>query len=664
IYTPGGPAAQLIEDAMKIGEEPSSAAKDTTANQTPDYTIPGTIDSIYINRKGKIVVIDTEGNKSTYDQKKEDGRKGKAKDTIIADAAGNSYTVGADGKIEKTTGGKAQPASVMASLSVKERIVVIVIDQFDGEMAAWLRNNGKGGDIDDDLLLASELPACFKRDAGQLKYFRDKILPYYKEHPSELVDKIEADAGNRELFDKVAGHFSDASSVDWSKVPADEQEDFRNATGLALMDRIAPLVQFYDKAAPSLQTDDYKKWLAKVQAIYNYFKTCSNEGWESYQNEGIIPYCFWRDQKVPEAAYYSNADIPFTAGLIDGAYREAEGIYQLPELVRNVSRFPGRLVYAYTLAYWECRPEKLIANAEEYEYVLEQLAVMDEEGGLWNWLKEQWYNYKEQQQSLEKYFSDCHDANNLREGIDELYDIATNWNEITKLYSQVSQRISEYFNTLETADNIGRYERGRLVVPAVSTALTLGAGAATKVERIKNVLKSLRKASEGSWKKVTEGFGKFVAKGAGKYWRTATEMRDEVMAWAKAYRGKLPQTRQLDKFNKACAASYQKADGTIETVFGRNGGVLNTQATYPTMSAEKGLGLHPELAKRLPEKSMWPNTANCAECDAVNQALHNGAKWEDIQIHTIDIRPDGTMTDVIQCLDCQNILKNMYVTSQ
>ena len=43
--------------------------------------------------------------------------------------------------------------------------------------------------------------------------------------------------------------------------------------------------------------------------------------------------------------------IPFTAGLIDGTYREAEGIYQLPEMVRNVSRFPGRLVYAYTLAY-------------------------------------------------------------------------------------------------------------------------------------------------------------------------------------------------------------------------------------------------------------------------------------------------------------------------
>jgi hypothetical protein len=170
-------------------------------------------------------------------------------------------------------------------------------------------------------------------------------------------------------------------------------------------------------------------------------------------------------------------------------------------------------------------------------------------------------------------------------------------------------------------------------------------------------------STDGKMAKVAKDAQK-VMQGKGKYWRTAIEMRDDVMAWAKVYIQKLPSTRQLEKFNKASAASYKKADGSIETMFGRNGGVLNIQASYPTISAEKGLFLHPELAKRLPENSMWPNTANCAECDAVNQALHNGAKWEDIQIHTIDIRANGTMTDVIQCSDCQNIFKGMYVTSQ
>ena len=153
-----------------------------------------------------------------------------------------------------------------------------------------------------------------------------------------------------------------------------------------------------------------------------------------------------------------------------------------------------------------------------------------------------------------------------------------------------------------------------------------------------------------------------VAKGGG-FWRTASEMRDDVVTWATNYRKGLPSNSQLTDFNKACAASYRKTDGTIETVFGRNGGVLNTQKSYPTISAEKGLGLHEELAKRLPKETRWPNIANCAECDAVNQALHNGAKWEDIQIHTINIK-DGIMTDVIRCPECQDIFKIMYVTSE
>ena len=150
----------------------------------------------------------------------------------------------------------------------------------------------------------------------------------------------------------------------------------------------------------------------------------------------------------------------------------------------------------------------------------------------------------------------------------------------------------------------------------------------------------------------------------GRIWRTASEMREDVVTWATNYRNNLPTPRQLEGFNKACAASYRKADGTIETVFGRNGGVLNTQKSYPTISAEKGLGLHEELAKRLPLETQWPNPANCAECDAVNQALYNGAKWEDIQIHTITISRDGKMTDVIRCEECQDIFKNMYVTSE
>ena len=82
------------------------------------------------------------------------------------------------------------------------------------------------------------------------------------------------------------------------------------------------------------------------------------------------------------------------------------------------------------------------------------------------------------------------------------------------------------------------------------------------------------------------------------------------------------------------------------------------------MSAEKNISLQKGLADRLPIDTKWPNVANCAECDAVNQALYNGAKWDDIQIHTININKDGKMFDIIQCSECQDIFKGMYVTSQ
>ncbi|AEA42354.1 hypothetical protein [Fluviicola taffensis] len=148
-------------------------------------------------------------------------------------------------------------------------------------------------------------------------------------------------------------------------------------------------------------------------------------------------------------------------------------------------------------------------------------------------------------------------------------------------------------------------------------------------------------------------------------WLPTTQMRTLTNDWASFYRQGLTSNTQLSKFNKACTARWKNATNTADEIFyGRNGGILNTQSSFPTISAEKGLGIHPTLQSKLPANTQWPNVANCAECDAVNQALWKGAKWDEIQIHTIDIRPDGTMTDVIQCLECLNIFSGMRVTSQ
>lgn len=146
-------------------------------------------------------------------------------------------------------------------------------------------------------------------------------------------------------------------------------------------------------------------------------------------------------------------------------------------------------------------------------------------------------------------------------------------------------------------------------------------------------------------------------------WRSAEEMRSEVKAWAQQYLNSLPTDTQKDKFNKATIASYINEDGKWESVFGRNGGVLNTHASYPSISAQKVIGLQKELADRLPKNTKYHHMANCAECDAVNQALKNKAKWEDIQIHTIEIRK-GIMSDVTRCEEYLDIFKGMHVTSE
>jgi len=78
--------------------------------------------------------------------------------------------------------------------------------------------------------------------------------------------------------------------------------------------------------------------------------------------------------------------------------------------------------------------------------------------------------------------------------------------------------------------------------------------------------------------------------------------------------------------------------------------------------------VHPELKKRLPEvsKEEWDNTANCAECDAFNQALNDGAKWEDLgDMHTLRYnRTANDYEDYKRCANCLETFKDKKPTSE
>jgi hypothetical protein len=451
-------------------------------------------------------------------------------------------------KVTKVEGGGLGAGSNTTNVQadpIKDRIIVLILEQFEEEIAAWLRINGKGGEDDPDVLLAEELTSCFKKDAGQLKYLKDKTIPYFKTHVTELRAKIEASQTRKTLFDKIAALFKSKDDLDWTSISADDQEASRTATCEALMDDIAPLISLYEKAKPLLLQDEYKDAIKKMRAIYEFFKTCNGEGWESYKGEGIIPYCFWKDQVVSESLYYSNADLPFTAGLIDGVYNEAEGIYHLPQLAKDMSKIPGKLLYAYTKAYFDCRTSAMIENVEEYEYILAQLQELEDEEGIWAWSKEKYY--ESQSEDLVEYFKDCKDADELRETVNQLYEIVTSWEEIKTLYTEVQQRVSAYLKTLDKTGNIGRYERGKLVVPVTTTVLTLGAAAVPKVQKLKNVLKGLKEASTENWKKVTEGIGKLVGKSASDDWISLLFKNVDLAALKKAMTSN-PSLRRLAQY--------------------------------------------------------------------------------------------------------------------
>lgn len=261
-------------------------------------------------------------------------------------------------------------------------------------------------------------------------------------------------------------------------------------------------IAFYQQATAILNQPAYQEWIEEFKKVVEFFQVCNDEGWESYQGKGIIPHCFWRDSKVSAEEYYTNQDIPFTAGLIDGGYLELESLYSLPEIVRSISKSPGKIIYAYTLAYWECQTDKLTASYEDYEYVIGKLAGTESQPGIWNWVSEQWRDYKEEKVEIEQYFQDCRDADDLRETIDDLYELTANWEEIKTLSKEVCNNLATYWEILETADNDGRYQRGALIVPAASIILPLGVGVVSKAEKLKKVLLVLGEESKENLQKI------------------------------------------------------------------------------------------------------------------------------------------------------------------
>jgi len=124
--------------------------------------------------------------------------------------------------------------------------------------------------------------------------------------------------------------------------------------------------------------------------------------------------------------------------------------------------------------------------------------------------------------------------------------------------------------------------------------------------------------------------------------------KKQVVAWAEDVISHInAKDGDRDSFNTACVA-FDESTGAL--YFGRNGGVDRF-----------GPNLHPSIQNILPTHNLekWPSTWNCAETDAINNALHNGASLENLHIYTISTRPRNFGRDKISCKNCTYMYKGL-----
>lgn len=132
-------------------------------------------------------------------------------------------------------------------------------------------------------------------------------------------------------------------------------------------------------------------------------------------------------------------------------------------------------------------------------------------------------------------------------------------------------------------------------------------------------------------------------------------LKKKVIKWAKQEIEKLKKIskRKRDDFKTACVV-FDEENGKY--YYGRNGGInkdaSNVEKNPVLFGDEKHDGI-------LPKESLnrYPTSWNCAETDAINKALNDGAKLENLHIYTIDTTEKGFGKDKKSCENCEYAYK-------
>lgn len=126
--------------------------------------------------------------------------------------------------------------------------------------------------------------------------------------------------------------------------------------------------------------------------------------------------------------------------------------------------------------------------------------------------------------------------------------------------------------------------------------------------------------------------------------------KQRVKDWAKSEKKRLTGRTKKD-FNTACVV-YDENTGKY--YYGRNGAALEKGYNQN----QKLFGKNGILAQKLPEGSLNNyKVGNCAEVDAINKALNDGAKLRNLHMTTIHVTKKGFGKNKPSCENCEATFK-------
>jgi len=329
---------------------------------------------------------------------------------------------------------------------------------------------------------------------------------------------------------KISQFYADTSS-DVEKEIANQQEISKRVEAIKEDIIQAENVKFIEDAQSILSNPDlsieFWETVKLLEEIYEAIEQCNNTDWKSYEDKGMIPYCYWKNNDIEIKDFFTDKDTPYVAGIFDGAYQEVEGILMLPEMAVKFGKGFQHLFYSYTTAYITCRGGKVKANKDRFEELLKKLKVEEEKEGIWSWLKEKWYS--DEKEEVNNYLKNCDDVVKTRQQIVDLYNFLTEWKNIVESYIKISAKIKELVTLYETTSTVNetRYKKGILDFQILSTFT--GVGAVSKIPKVKKVLKTLSNFTKSQWDELAVKYGDEVAKVGGDFlWSSFSKIKVKI----------------------------------------------------------------------------------------------------------------------------------------